>query len=260
MKKFVTISVQKKMSDVSGTKSMPLKKKKAKRKYRSSNPFVVRNRPAALLGRRFSAESVSEMPEPVESTCIPLFSNPALETLMILDAMIFKQQSGRTEKHQINKGSLEVSYQSIHFCSSDNSLVITLPFVDIESITEGDTKLKIIPRLDSSWSILVCLEDPKTVQLICQLFKLSQSSSSELEPVSRRLVNYSASPEWKAKQESCPITDSRKLMNQWNKYFAKKGQGSCTARTAALVELISQGIPNSLRCECCGVVVLYNGD
>ena len=182
----------------------------------------------------------------------PLFSNPALETLFQVSASLYRQKLSNSKAQQMFRtGTLEISYQSLHFSSTDCSFVVTLPFVAIKKIEKAKTLGTIIVTLlrKDARDFFIVMEDGSIPSIICQLFEISKQVDDH-DPVNVLISEVPKDPLWETKQSYFKPKlkeKDKELLGMWENYLNFYGRGCTIIRTRSLVDLILKGIPNSLR-------------
>ena len=184
----------------------------------------------------------------------PLFSNPALETVMQVPARLFRS---RKRDAKSREGRLEVSYKSLHFTSYDNHYVVPLPFIDIASLSQREEgTIRVLLKDARSKRIYLALQDHKDVaRMVSQLHKAAEGQSKDSGEF---LTEKPHDPAWSIKQEffreflrdsfsETAFGGAGDLMARWHGYIKFYGCGSTIIRTRALLDLIHEGIPNELR-------------
>lgn len=178
-----------------------------------------------------------------EAECWPIFTNPTLETLLALPATLFRQKVAPNTSRKVRRGILEISYQTLHFCSTDGIfVVVTLPFKDIKKIAMVSMgTVKIILKSKLSRNIYLTVEDPEVANEICQLVQVSKGNSVE--------DDFSEDSFWDLKQQIFKniLPEDKDIVKQWEAYFQLYGDGSTVIRASCLVQLILMGIPNQFR-------------
>lgn len=108
---------------------------------------------------------------------------------------------------------------------------------------ESKGTIVVVLKEESSREIFIAMEGVNVDSLICRLFKLSQQSESYSFKESLH------DPLWEEKQLGFQgqIKDRKVSLQKWQKYFEYYGHSSTIIRTQSLLELVLDGIPNSLR-------------
>jgi hypothetical protein len=183
---------------------------------------------------------------------IPLYQNPAIEILTQETCFLYRLS---TNKRAF--GVLEISYKSVHFCSTeDKPYAVTLPFNRLKAIkkqgSDSNTPvLKFVLRNKRGQNIFIEFQqnNPEAIDMIMQLFRAHSSTS--VHRASRMSATDIYEDDWQAKQqfflEQKFVEEVPALNAKWHEYFSYFGNGSTLVRTGHLLELIHQGIPNQLR-------------